>query len=64
VNRVPDAGRCAGCAHRRVVRGARSEFLQCGLAAVDPSYPRYPRLPVLICAGFTPERPTPAPASE
>lgn len=24
----------------------------CGLSAEDPRFPKYPRLPVLACAGF------------
>jgi hypothetical protein len=39
--------------HRRVVRSARgSEFLRCARSDTDQSFPRYPRLPVLACAGF------------
>ena len=47
-------GLCAGCAHARpVVSGRGSTFWRCGLSATDPRFPRYPRLPVLRCEGFT-----------
>ena len=29
-------------------------FYRCGLSDIDPSFPKYPRLPVLECAGFEP----------
>ena len=52
-------GLCARCAHARTVASARgSTFYLCALAATDPDYPRYPRLPVLRCPGFT-ETPRP-----
>lgn len=51
----PAVGLCAGCAHVRVVRsGKGSTFYLCELSRVDPAFPRYPRLPVLRCRGFTP----------
>jgi hypothetical protein len=52
VARPPDLGLCASCVHGRVLTGARSSFLRCGLADVDKRFPRYPSLPVLECTGF------------
>lgn len=49
----PQAGLCAGCRHRRLQRGGRSLFIRCALAKTDPAFPRYPRLPVLLCDGFS-----------
>jgi hypothetical protein len=50
-----DAGLCAGCAHVRVVRSRRgSVFYLCQRSASDPSFPRYPRLPVVVCRGYEP----------
>jgi hypothetical protein len=49
----PEPGLCAACVHGRIVSGARSSFLRCGLADVDKRFPRYPSLPVLECSGFT-----------
>jgi hypothetical protein len=47
------AGLCADCTHARVVRSDRgSLFYLCQLSFEDPSFPKYPRLPVLDCAGF------------
>ena len=55
----PAFGLCDACTHQRVVRSGRgSEFSLCGLAASDPRFPKYPRVPVLRCEGFEkrPER--------
>jgi len=48
------AGLCDGCAHRRLVSNTRgSQFVMCerGLRG-EAGYAKYPRLPVLECAGF------------
>jgi len=48
-------GLCAWCQHARVVRNDRgSEFFLCRLSESDPRFPRYPRLPVVSCAGHLP----------
>jgi hypothetical protein len=47
-----DPGLCARCRHLELVSSPRSTFVRCGLAAGDPAFPRYPRLPVLACTGF------------
>lgn len=53
---VPEVGLCSVCEHARVLENRRgSRFYLCGLAAVDPSFPRYPPLPVVDCRGFSPE---------
>ena len=45
-------GLCATCAHQRTVRSGRgSTFSLCERGLVDPAWPKYPRLPVLVCAG-------------
>jgi len=50
------AGLCANCTHARRVESARgSFFVLCELSAADTAFPRYPRLPVLQCRGFTPK---------
>jgi hypothetical protein len=47
------AGLCETCAHaRRIVSERASTFWLCRLAATDPRFPRYPRLPVVRCSGF------------
>ena len=49
-------GLCARCKHARVVVSDReSRFYLCQLSAVDPGFPKYPRLPVRSCAGFEAE---------
>jgi hypothetical protein len=52
---MADAGLCASCQHVRLIRSDRgSVFYQCTLSASDPRFPKYPRLPVLRCEGYTP----------
>lgn len=47
-------GLCFTCIHARRVTTPRSTFWLCQLSANDPSFERYPRLPVLRCQGWTP----------
>ena len=48
-------GLCATCRHVRVISNARgSTFYLCQLAETDPRFDKYPRLPVLHCAGYEP----------
>jgi hypothetical protein len=49
-------GLCGDCRHSRVIVNRRgSRFHLCERSRIDPaSYPRYPRLPVLRCAGYEP----------
>ncbi len=55
-------GLCAQCRHSRVIRSDRgSVFYLCERALTDPAYPKYPRLPVLMCRGY--ELMPPAPPS-
>ena len=52
----PPAGLCDTCRHQRVVRNTRgSEFSLCERSRTDPAYPRYPRVPVMRCAGHEPD---------
>jgi hypothetical protein len=51
---VTQVGLCAMCENARVLENRRgSTFWRCALSDVDTRFPRYPRLPVLRCAGFT-----------
>jgi hypothetical protein len=53
----PDAGLCETCLHQRVIRNTRgSSFSLCERAKADPTFPKYPRLPVVACAGYEAER--------
>ena len=46
-------GLCAHCIYARVVESSRgSRFVLCQLSQTDPGFARYPRLPVLSCAGY------------
>jgi hypothetical protein len=45
-------GLCDSCAHQKLVRNTRgSVFSLCLLSRTDSRFPRYPRTPVLSCAG-------------
>lgn len=47
-------GLCARCLHARLVPTPRARYWLCGLAATDPSFDKYPRLPVRECPGYAP----------
>ena len=47
------AGLCADCRNMRRVESDRgSIFYMCDLAASDPRFAKYPRLPVIECSGY------------
>jgi hypothetical protein len=47
------AGLCATCRHAAVIASDRgSRFVRCGRSQTDPSFPRYPQLPVRTCRGY------------
>lgn len=53
---VARVGLCVRCVNVHVIENRRgSRFYRCRLADVDPTFRRYPPLPVLSCAGFTPD---------
>lgn len=53
-----DPGLCATCTHAAIVRSDRgSLFWRCELSLANPDFPKYPRLPVVRCAGFVPKPP-------
>ena len=44
---------CADCRFARIVQSDRgSTFYLCQQSLTDPSFPKYPRLPVLTCSGY------------
>jgi hypothetical protein len=48
------AGLCSDCLQARRVESARgSVFILCNLSLTDPRFPKYPRLPILSCVGYT-----------
>jgi hypothetical protein len=50
---VSGEGLCAECVHRKEIRNDRGGvFIMCLRSFREPEYPKYPRLPVLSCAGF------------
>ncbi len=49
-------GLCESCIRAKVVRsGKGSAFWMCGKHFEDSRYPKYPRLPVLGCDGYSPK---------
>jgi len=47
------AGLCASCRHGRVIESDRgSRFWLCERSRTDPSFPRFPPLPVRTCRGY------------
>lgn len=58
------AGLCEGCRFAILNRTRRgTTYLRCGRAADDPRFPKYPRIPVHRCPGFS-ELPTPIPPDQ
>ena len=48
-------GLCADCRFMRLIESDRgSTFYLCERSGTDPSFPKYPRLPVLRCGGYEP----------
>jgi hypothetical protein len=51
-------GLCGACRHSKIITSDKgSTFYRCGLSDTDPRFPKYPRLPVIQCAGWTPLQP-------
>ena len=57
-------GLCLDCRYRRIVQGGRSIFYMCQRSFTDPDFPKYPRLPVIRCAGYDPSPPDPSSHSD
>jgi len=58
------AGLCTNCRHARRVQSDRgSVFVRCELALTDARFAKYPRVPVLACAGYE-RRDDPAASAE
>jgi hypothetical protein len=56
-----DAGLCDTCRHQQIVRNTRgSTFSLCRRSKTEPRFPRYPRLPVVECAGWEQRSPSPS----
>jgi hypothetical protein len=49
----PSAGLCADCLNARRIESAHgSVFMLCELSLTDPTFAKYPPLPVLTCDGY------------
>lgn len=49
----PRSGLCGRCRNARITNAKNgSRFYLCRLSGVNPLFPRYPRIPVLRCAGY------------
>ncbi len=65
VSAVASVGLCTSCKHVRRISSERgSVFFLCRLSAVDPRFPKYPRLPVLSCSGYQEDEKCAAPKVE
>jgi hypothetical protein len=54
-------GLCTTCHYVQRIESARaSRFYLCKRSRADARYPRYPRLPVLTCAGYEPDEDHPS----
>jgi hypothetical protein len=54
-NQIP-TGLCPSCTHMfRVETPRGSVFIMCKLSKTDPSFAKYPSVPVLECPGYSPE---------
>lgn len=52
------AGLCASCRHARLITNDRgSRFILCERAKTDPSFRRFPPLPMIGCPGYQAEAP-------
>lgn len=63
---LPRVGLCSVCLHARVTGNQRgSTFYLCTRSRNDPTFRKYPGLPVLACRGFEPQPlPDPPPSSQ
>ena len=49
------AGLCDSCRFQRVISNTRgSSFSLCERSKLDERFPKYPRIPVSACPGYTP----------
>ena len=51
-DRPAEVGLCLTCRHARRVPTPRANYWLCELAASDPRFEKYPRLPVRSCPGY------------
>jgi len=50
-------GLCATCIHVHVITSSRdATFYLCRRSETDPTFPKYPTLPMLVCRGYEPSR--------
>jgi hypothetical protein len=50
---APHPGLCAACVYaQRIVTERGSEFWLCRRGLTGLAFPKYPRLPVMLCGGF------------
>jgi hypothetical protein len=59
---TPRPGLCESCRWQQRVVSARATFVLCRRGLDDPTYPKYPRLPVVVCPGHEPREATPGDA--
>jgi hypothetical protein len=58
----PPPGLCEHCRYASRITNTRgSTFYLCERSKTDPAYARYPRLPILVCPGYTGHDDPPSP---
>ena len=51
-------GLCASCDHVKVMISDKgSKFYMCQRSSTNPTFPKYPRLPVVQCIGYETKQP-------
>jgi len=56
LKKMARGGLCGSCLHAcRIESDKGSVFIRCELSLVDPTFAKYPRLPVLTCDGYKPK---------
>lgn len=50
-----DPGLCFDCAYSRRIEAKAQNYYLCERSFSDPSFRKYPRLPVLRCTGYVPK---------
>jgi hypothetical protein len=50
---IDKIGLCKNCIFSKIIESAKgSKFYLCLFSKINPNFPKYPTLPVLICEGY------------
>jgi len=53
---VIERGLCFDCTYSRRIESKAQDYYLCERSVSDPSFQKYPRLPVVRCMGYEPKR--------